>query len=418
MFFYESITINNMEYVSVFPFSLNNSGEIVILVRRDGDFYRDLGGHVYNEFSPIHAAAKNLINHSSYLIVPSNIERLLKKKPIAKDESIFREVLAKLLTLPSHMCIKNISNHIGYLYPIPFIDPEILNTTLEDTSLHWIRISILFSIEEYQRFFTAFDLAILGQVNTHLLKQSIALCKDPVQRITHYIGVINLEEEVLWQFHLEALLLSNCFQGAYRNKEIKWEFYDSEIPTSAEIEKMSCFVIIAWREKTSEQTIELIENIINKKKVIFLGNIAGLACEILGGKVEPTETHLEILDIHPTIELQSMPFMNRAQGKIENLENNQVMRYTLRNIVNLPSNAKVLVTCKNEPCVFLCNNVLCVHANPEYSVQFIEQMLCTELISQNLLTEEAFESSKKAWEGNNSYNFSLIRMICECFLLG
>ena len=125
-----------MDYVSVFPFSLNTSGEVVILVRREGDYYRDLGGLVSNEMSPIHAAARNLINNSSYLIIPSNIEKLLKKKPIAKDESVFREVLAKLLTLPNHMCIKNISNLFGYLYPIPYIDPEILNTTLEDSSLH------------------------------------------------------------------------------------------------------------------------------------------------------------------------------------------------------------------------------------------------------------------------------------------
>ena len=405
-----------MEYVSVFPFSLNNSGEIVILVRRDGDFYRDLGGHVYNECSPMHAAAKNLIFHSSYLIVPSNIERLIKKKPIAKDESIFREVIAKLLTLPSHMCIRSIANHFGYLYPIPFIDPETLNTSLEETSLHWIRISILFSIEEYQRFFTAFDLAILGQVNTHLLKQSITLCKDPVQRITHYIGIINLEDEVLWQYHLEALLLSNCFQGAYRNKEIKWEFYESELPTPAEMERMSCIVIISWREKLIEQNLEIMEKILGKKKTIVIGNTANIACTVLGGKMENTDTQLQLLEVNPTNELATMPFMKRSKN--ESQESNYALRYAVRNVIELPPWSTPLVLAAGKPYIYCCNNTLCVHVNPEFSVPFVEQILCTELISQNLMAEEGYEMAKKTWENIPSQNFSLVRTVCECFLLG
>ncbi|OMJ71496.1 hypothetical protein SteCoe_30278 [Stentor coeruleus] len=407
-----------MEYVSVFPFSLNNSGEIVILVRRDGDFYRDLGGHVYNEMSPMHAAAKNLLIHSNYLIVPSNIERLLKKKPIANDESIFREVLAKLLTLPSHMCIRNIANHFGYLYPIPYIDPEILNTTLEDTSLHWIRISILFSIEEYQRFFSAFDLAILGQVNSHLLKQSIVYCKEPIQRITHYIGVINLEEEVLWQFHLEGLLLSNLFSGAYRSKEVKWDFYEAEMPTSVEIDRMSCVVVIAWREKTSENILEMLEKIIGKKKLIAIGSAASIVCEMLGGRLVPTETQLELLEIIPSIEIGNSPYMKKYMKNIEQIENNHSLRYTTRCISEIPPDSKILASSKGIPCIYSTNNTLCVNCNPELSVPFVEQLLCPELISQNLLSEETYEIAKKTWEETPQQNFYIVRSICEGFLYG
>jgi hypothetical protein len=407
-----------MEYVSVFPFSINNSGEVVILVRRDGDFYRDLGGHVYNEMSPMHSAAKNLLTHSNYLIVPSNIERLLKKKPISKDESVFREVLAKLLTLPSHMCIKNIANLFGYLYPVPFIDPEILNTTLEDTSLHWIRISILFSVEEYQRFFSAFDLAILGQVNTHLLKQSITLCKDPVQRITHKIGIINLEEEVLWQFHLEALLLSNVFQSAYRSKEVKFEFFESELPTLLEIEKMACLVVVAWREKHSSHVIEELSSFFSNKKIIAIGTAADAICESLGGKMVAAETCLELVDTVPTNELSLCGFMKKYLGKPEAVENCSVLKYSNKIVAELPSDAMVLAVAHNSPCVYLVGNVLCVHANPEFSVQFVEQLFSTELISQNLLSEEAFEVAKKAWDESADINVALIRNICEGFMIG
>jgi hypothetical protein len=405
-----------MEYVSVFPFSLNNTGEIVILVRRDGDFYRDLGGHVYNEMSPMHSAARNLITHSSYLIVPSNIERLLKKKVILKDESIFREVLAKLITLPGHMCIKTITNHFGYLYPIPFIDPEILNTTLETTSLHWIRISILFTIEEYQRFFTAFDLAILGQVNTHLLKQSITQAKDPIQRITHYIAVINLEEEILWQFHLEALLLSNCFQSAYRNKEVKWEFFEYEAPTSIDMERLSCIVLISWKERISEQITEILEKLIGKKKVIVIGNISGVVCEMLGGRMETNNSQLELISVTPNSELSSMLFMKKYFEKNENIANTHVLRYSVKHVAELPPDSKVLVECNSQPIAYLNNNVLCVHANPEFSVPFVEQILSPELISQNLLSEEDYEKAKKTWESFSIQSYELIREVCEGFL--
>ena len=405
-----------MEYVSVFPFSLNNSGEIVILVRRDGDFYRDLGGNIYQQMSPIHAAAKYILLHSSYLIVPSNIERLLKKKPISKDESIFREVLAKLISLPNHMCIKNIVNHFGYLYPIPFIDPEILNTTLESTSLHWIRISILFSVEEYQRFFSSFDLAILGQVNTHLLKQSIVHCKDPIQRITHTIGIINLEEEVLWQFHLESLLVSNVFQSAYRSKEVKFEYYESELPTSIELSKMSCIVIISWRERNFEQTSEMLEKILGKTKLIALGSSAVVVSQMLGARMASTDNQLELVEVHPAVDLQSSGYMKKLGSNLESNENSQCFKYSVKNLVEPPQDSRVLLSCRTGPLAYEHGNTLCVHANPEFSVGFVEELLGTELISQNLLSEEGFEIAKKTWENSPQVNVGLVRSVCEGFL--
>lgn len=407
-----------MEYVSVFPFSLNNAGEIVILVRRDGDYYRDLGGNVYNQMSPIHSACHNLISHSNYLIVPSNIERLIKKKPISKDESIFREVIAKLLTLPNHMCIKNIANHFGYLYPVPFIDPEILNTTLENSSLHWIRISILFSVEEYQRFFSSFDLAILGQINTHLLKQSIVMCKEPAQRISHTFAIINLEEEVLWQFHLEALLISNVFQGAYRSKEVKFEFFESELPTSLELEKISCVIVVSWREKNFEQTYSMLEQVLGRKKVLAIGSAAVIVSQMKGGRVTNTENQLELVDIQATSEVANCAYLKKYQNVFENIENSHCYRYATKNLVEPPADSRVLVTSKSGPIVYEMENTLCVHANPEYTMPFVEGLLGNELISQNLLSEEGYEVAKKTWDNSFQLNFSLIRQICEAYILG
>jgi len=86
----------------------------------------------------MHAAANHFINHSNAILAPSNIERLLKSNSLlpTTEESIIREVLAKLITLPSSMMIKSVSRHIGFLFPVPFLDPELLNSKVTDTSLH------------------------------------------------------------------------------------------------------------------------------------------------------------------------------------------------------------------------------------------------------------------------------------------
>ena len=155
-----------------------------------------------------------------------------------------------------------------------------------------------------------------------------------------------------------------------------------------------------------------------KKKIIVLGSIAGLVCEMLGGTMEINNSQLELLEIHPTADIFNIPYMKKYQDKPELVESNHVLRYSVRVVAEVPSESKVILTCKNKPCVYFCNQVLAVHANPELSVPFIENLFCTELVSQNLLSEEAFEIAKKTWEDSAHHGFGLIRNVCECFLFG
>jgi hypothetical protein len=82
------------------------------------------------------------------------------------------------------------------MVPVPHIDPELLNTTLTEGSLHWIRISTLFSVEEYHQFFTPYDMSILGQLNTSVLKQAIG---KPTETPNLFkIAIVSSEDEALW----------------------------------------------------------------------------------------------------------------------------------------------------------------------------------------------------------------------------
>lgn len=412
-----------MEHVSVFPFSLNNSAEIVVMVRRDGDFYRDLGGYVHGHHSPIHAAARYILKHSHGMIAPSNIERLIRKKQLIpeNDEALFREILAKLITLPGHMCIRNVSNYFAYMVPVPHVDPELLNTNLEDTSLHWIRISTLFSVEEYQRFFTAFDLASLSQVNTNMLKQAITLGKDPPNRIMHYVGIINLEDEAMWQYHFEAMILSNCLQEAYRNKEVKWMFYESELPASQELERITAFVIYGWKDRPSDTLTDFLEGIIGTKKILAIGSAANLVCELLGGRLETAEDNTlpELSAIHFTEEFSKVPFIRKNTSRQETPpEEGDMFLYLSKSVRSLPSNASVIATAKDSiPVIYSIDNILCVHGHPEFTTTFVEEMIAPDLLEQGVCHEEDIENMKKVWESMPIQRYKEVRAICDFFIL-
>lgn len=412
-----------MEHVSVFPFSMNNLGEVVILVRRDNDLYRDLGGTVHGMSSPLHAAAKHLIRNSRALIAPSNIEKLLNNGSIIPEDSeiLLREVLAKLISLPSYMCIKTVHNHFSYMFPVPYVDPEILNTKLTDMSLHWIRISALFSVEEYQLFFTSFDLAVLSQVNTNILKQAIIKAEDPPIRIMYYIGVINLEDEAIWQHHFEALVLTNCFEEVYRTKECKWMFYESELPSSEEVERMNALIVFGWRDKLSDTLTEFLEQQIGKKKIIALGTAANILCSILGGKLDPIEetTIPELTSISYTPQYSQadfiQPFLSRSETPCEESD---LFIYPTQFIKELPERAVILATYRsNIPVIYTMDNVLCIHGHPEFNACFVEELLIPEILDSGMCTEDEIDNARKEWQSVPVHRLSEVRELCNLFMI-
>lgn len=412
-----------MEHVSVFPFSLNNLGEVVILVRRDNDLYRDLGGTVHGMSSPLHAAAKHLIRNSRALIAPSNIEKLLNNTSIIPEDTeiLIREVLAKLISLPSYMCLKTVYNHFNYMFPVPYIDPEILNTHLTDMSLHWIRISALFSVEEYQQFFTSFDLAVLSQVNTNILKKAIVNAEDPPVRIMYYIGVLNLEDEAIWQHHFEALILTNCLEEVYRTKECKWMFYESELPSSEEIERMNALIVFGWREKLSDTLSEFLEQQIGRKKIIALGTGANILCNVLGGRLEHIEENTipELIPITFTPDYANVPFIQQFLSKNEQpAEESDLFIYPTQIVKELPERAVVLANTRNNaPVIYIIDNVLCIHGHPEFNSTFIEELLIPEILDSGLCTEDEVDNARKEWQSVPVHRLDEVREICNLFLM-
>jgi hypothetical protein len=110
--------------------------------------------------------------------------------------------------------------------------------------------------------------------------------------------------------------------------------------------------------------------------------------------------------------------MKKYQNPLEIPENSHCFRYSTKNLIEPPANSRILVMSRTTPIVYEHGNTLCVHANPEFSVSFVEMLLRDELISQNLLSEEGFEIAKKTWENSVQMNFNLIRSVCEGFLFG
>ena len=412
-----------MEYVSVFPFSINTSGEVVILVRREEDFYKGMGGHTHNYSSPIHAAAHSLLHHSHGLIAPSNIERLLKKTQVLEtsNEYIVREVLAKLVTLPLQMCIRNVSNHFGYMFPVPYIDPEILNTNISAYSLHWIRLSVLFSVEEYQRFFTAFDLAVLSQINTNLLRQCLTVSEQTPEIVTHYIALINLEQDAKWQYHLESLVLSNCLHEIYRTKEVRWIYYESELPSSQELEKITCIVAFGWKDNKNEAISEFLQKNIQRKKILALGSAADILCDLLGGQTESIEESPvpELSTVKFDENYANIPFVrNNTSRSTPAPEEGEMYLLKTKNLVKVPEDSQVIArTPDGVSSVYVSKDTMCVHGHPEFSQNFLETMLSKELVEKGNCTEEDIEAMKASFQEKPIQRLEEVRQVCEFFLM-
>eukprot|EP00359_Climacostomum_virens_P005199 CAMPEP_0204902324 /NCGR_PEP_ID=MMETSP1397-20131031/3599_1 /ASSEMBLY_ACC=CAM_ASM_000891 /TAXON_ID=49980 /ORGANISM="Climacostomum Climacostomum virens, Strain Stock W-24" /LENGTH=395 /DNA_ID=CAMNT_0052070817 /DNA_START=725 /DNA_END=1909 /DNA_ORIENTATION=- len=395
-----------MEEVSVFPFSLSSTGEILILVRRDQDLYRDLGGPVRRMWSPIHAAAHHLLNNSEGLMAPTNIRRLLQKQePLPPtDEELYREVLAKFVTLPGYMSIKNVQDHFAFLLPLPYIDPEILNTTLKTRSLHWIRVSTLFSVEEYQQFFTAFDLAILSQVNTHMLKQAITAAEEPVIRIHHRIGVINFETDAIWQYHYEALVMTNCLQNLYQKRDLSFSLYEYVLPPTRELEGLTATIVMAWKDKWDDSFDEILLKLVQKKKVLALGYAAVRLTKLLEGSVEKSDESLpELARINFAADYISIPFVKQQHTGFSPPETSSVL-FRLHNyiVTLLPPNARVIASTLAEyPVIYLVQNALIVVGDPHFSFEFAEEKLFPELKQleglEHAVEENDLERAKGSW---------------------
>eukprot|EP00358_Blepharisma_japonicum_P003849 CAMPEP_0202951872 /NCGR_PEP_ID=MMETSP1395-20130829/34199_1 /ASSEMBLY_ACC=CAM_ASM_000871 /TAXON_ID=5961 /ORGANISM="Blepharisma japonicum, Strain Stock R1072" /LENGTH=219 /DNA_ID=CAMNT_0049660275 /DNA_START=367 /DNA_END=1023 /DNA_ORIENTATION=+ len=219
-----------------------------------------------------------------------------------------------------------------------------------------------------------------------MLKQAITLGKDPPYRIMNYIGIINLEDEALWQYHFEALILSNCLQEPYRNKEVKWMFYESELPATEELERITAFVIFGWKDRPSDALTDFLERIIPTKKILAIGSAANMLCEMLGGRLETAEENAlpELTAIHFTGEYSKVPFIRKNTSRQEAApEEADMFLYMSKYVRSLPEPAVIIATARESiPVIYNIDNVLCVHGHPEFTTSFVEEMIAPDLLEQ------------------------------------
>ena len=401
-----------MGEVTVFPFSLAGGSEIVVLVRRDENLYRDLGGSVQSHFSPIHAAAFYLLKHTQTLLAPTQTQKLVQGDELLPqdDQHLFREVLAKIVTLPSQLRIRNIQNHFGYMIPVPHIDPELLNTNLTEGSLHWIRISTLFSVEEYHQFFTSYDMAILGQLNTSVLKQAIGRPLDQPNK--QKIAIISCEDEALWQYHSAAMLVGNCLGNIQREKEISWLHYEGELPAEEELEDIYAIVVIGWREKWTDGL-----KILLNSKLLVLGSAANMVTMLLGGMVEAVESTVPAISdvvLCPSLDTYK-PYATNTGKVRERQQVTQLITCHSHTITQVPETAKTLAETSDQvPIAYaLDEQILVVQGHPEYTCEFTEEKLIPDLLQLELCSEDDLENVN--WK--QSVDFTFFRELCEFFLL-
>lgn len=334
------------------------------------------------------------------------MDKLVKRKPLVgyTDESIYREVLAKLLHLPRYMLLRSIAKHLGFLFPVPHVDPDLFNVNLEDSSLHWIRLGVLFSELEYQRFFTAFDLTVLSQVNTNILKQALSLTVEPPIRTTHKVALINLESDAKWQYHFEGLVLSILLQNTYKTREVSFLFFESDFPASEELREIASLVIFGWQDKQNEALLEFLDTVLGTMKILAIGSAADILCETLGG----TLSSVEELTSPTAVALQLAEDSTRSP---------YLFTLNTRTLREPPPNATVIATdAAQVPLVYSVNSVLAVHGHPEFSLDFIEGALLPYLLEHSLCSEEELELAKKHLQTAVSCDFDTIRGLSEEFL--
>lgn len=332
-------------------------------------------------------------------------------------------MLAKFVTLPGYMSIKNVQDHFAFLLPLPYIDPEILNTTLKTRSLHWIRVSTLFSVEEYQQFFTAFDLAILSQVNTHMLKQAVTAAEEPVIRIQHRIGIINFETDAVWQYHYEALVMTNCLQNLYQKRDLTFSLYEYVMPPSRELEALTATVVMAWKDKWDDSFNDILLNLHRHKRVLALGYAAVKLTELLGGRVEKSEENLpELARVNIAEDYANIPFVKKYMSRFSTPEKSSVLFRISNYIVTLiPEDSKVIAsTLADYPVVYLTQNSMLVLGDPHISFEFAEEKLFPELKQleglDHAIEENELEHAKGSWANATRESLAFIRNLCEHFL--
>ncbi len=175
---------------SFYPYSLNENGEVVLLLRNKKDsknapYYVDFGStYRENDGNIIYTAVRSYLNKTAgglclaseleTLATPSELEKKLKEFT-AKASNEYewlhgkkqQEILHTFFYHNTHMVIQLVDTHAAFFYPLPYFKLETINKVFveserfADVSLHWISLKMMGEVEFTSKYITAFDLQLI-----------------------------------------------------------------------------------------------------------------------------------------------------------------------------------------------------------------------------------------------------------------
>lgn len=180
----EDIEVPRLQSCSFYPYTLNENGEVALLMRnkkdsKNSEYYLDFGTTV-KESDPniLYSAARSYLAKSGGLCLASElevvnshseVEKRLKDHSQKNDIDIFthpkiKEILGTIVSNKFHM-VKDVigESHISFFYPLPYFRLEAINKAFADsekyfdTSLHWITLGEITEVEFHSKYLSAFD---------------------------------------------------------------------------------------------------------------------------------------------------------------------------------------------------------------------------------------------------------------------
>jgi len=248
---------------SFFPYSLNEIGKPVLLMRNKKDskcpdVYASFGAKLRDQDpSILFSIARAYIAKTCGLCVQSEIENLNHMAEVEKRIKEFKEVelfsnrkvkavLKEIVASKFHVILEAIGQHLVIFYPLPYFRLDTINKVFSesdkwtDTSFHWIPLSQV-EAPENKNLFTAFDRVLIGRAMGGL-KERVST-SDLGRFIQSDYQVVLCDDSDFTQVYTEALLLGQLIRGRE-----KWFFYKAfmfEFPSKEEIKKGKGIVVSA-----------------------------------------------------------------------------------------------------------------------------------------------------------------------------
>ena len=270
---------------SFFPYSLNDLGEVVFLLRNKKDsknapYYTGFGTSSFAEYPAcrdvniLFSAARSYLDKTGGVCLASELEIMANPAELNRR---MQEYLAKIddkfyvqnnriremfnTFISSQMVIEILPGmpHVSLFYTLPYWRLDSVNKVYaeseyyRDVSLHWIPLGQLLEPDFHSRFLTAFDFEVLCHGAQKAVQQifQTQLEEATPKRNAPDHAVIIVDDREYLKGLVEGILYGNIMENGQ-----KWSFYranELDLPTMTELKGLKSLII--W-SSTSSPTLK------------------------------------------------------------------------------------------------------------------------------------------------------------------